>query len=239
MLFLRTADAEGRAYSEILQAIITQKYAPGDHLAEAKIAEDLNMSRTPVRNALKKMIASGILEHSRNIGCRIPRLTPHDMESVFSTRITLEGKAAGLAAERATKADVDRLFKLLEREKDLYARRETARYTQLNEELHVGIAALSKNFYLERFVSQTFWRSELYIFFFDRFYDKEGPCHEKAMRDPMKSRSCRQHDLLVNAIASGDAAAASAAMTRHVTSTYEVMTRRPAGATYLQAAGGL
>lgn len=236
---MRTADAEGRAYSEILHAIITQKYAPGDHLAEAKIAEDLNMSRTPVRNVLKKMIASGILEYSKNIGCRIPVLTPHDMESVFSTRVTLEGKAAGLAAERATKADIERLFKLLEREKDLYSRRETAQYTQLNEELHVGIAALSKNFYLERFISQTFWRSELYIFFFDRFYDKDGPCHEKSMRDPMKSRSCRQHELLVNAVASGDSEAACAAMTRHVSSTYETMTRRHAGASYLQGAEGL
>ena len=223
---MRPANAESRAYSEILHAIITQKYAPGDHLAEAKIAEDLNMSRTPVRNALKKMIASGVLEYSRNVGCRIPLLTPHDMESVFSIRITLEGKAARLAAERAMKADVARLFEILEREKDLYARRETAEYTQLNEEIHVGVATLSNNFYLERFVSQTFWRSELYIFFFDRFYDKGVPSHEKSMRDPGKSQSCREHETLVNAIAAGDPEAAAVAMTNHINSTYETMTRR-------------
>lgn len=223
---MRTADAEGRAYSEILRAIITQKYAPGDHLAEAKIAEELNMSRTPVRNALKKMIASGMLEYSRNIGCRIPLLTPRDMESVFSTRITLEAKAAGLAAEQASKADIERLFKLLERERELYSIGKMAEYTQLNEELHIGIAVLSKNVHLERFVSQIFWRSELYVFFFDRFYEKEAPCHEKSLRDPSKSSSCQQHELLVNAIASENAEAASAAMTRHVSSTYETMTQR-------------
>lgn len=222
---MRTADAESRAYSEILRAIITQKYAPGDHLAEAKIAEDLNMSRTPVRNALKKMIASGMLEYSKNIGCRIPLLTPHDMESVFSVRITLERKAARLAAERASKADVERLLALLEREKDLYARRETAEYTQLNEKLHVGIATLADNFYIERFVSQTFWRSELYIFFFDRFYDKGVPSHEKSMRDPAQSRSCREHEILVNAIAAGNGDAAAEAMMCHINSTYETMTR--------------
>lgn len=198
---MREADAEEKAYSEILQAIVTQKYAPGDHLTEAKVAEDLNMSRTPVRSALKKMIACGMLEYVKNVGCRIPVLTPYDMENVFQVRAILESKAAGLAAMRTTTVEVERLAKLLEQEKELYALGETAQYTKINELLHLGIGALSKNPYLERYLSQTFWRSELYIFFFDRFYYKGDVPHRQNRRDPAESRSCREHDVLLQAIA--------------------------------------
>lgn len=224
--FLRPADAEERAYSEILRAIITQKYAPGDRLTEAQIAGDLDMSRTPVRNALKKMTASGMLEHSRNIGCRIPLLTPPDMESVFSIRATLEGRAAHMAAERAAKADAERFRELLEREKYHYSKGETTQYTQLNEKIHAGIASLSGNAYLERFVSQLFWRAELYIIFFDRFYDRGTSPHEEPPRDSGKSRSCREHEAIVSAIADGDPEGASAAIVSHINSTYETITRR-------------
>lgn len=223
---MREADAEERAYAEILRAIVTQKYAPGDHLAEAKVAEDLNMSRTPVRGALKQMIAYGMLEYVKNVGCRIPILTPYDMESVFQIRAILESKAAALAAMRATNAEVERLFALLEEEKEFYTEGETAKYTQINEQLHLGVAALSKNLYLERYLSQTFWRSELYIVFFDRFYYKGTVPHRKQRRDPAESRSCREHDALLRAIATGDPDLAANAMAEHVKSTYEHLTRR-------------
>lgn len=135
---LREAGAEERAYSEILQAIVTQKYVPGDHLVEAKVAEELNMSLTPVRGALKRMIACGILEYIKNVGYRIPVLTPYDMVSVFQVRTVLESKSASLATMRVTNIEVERLYKLLDQEKELYVRGETAAYTKVNELLHLG-----------------------------------------------------------------------------------------------------
>lgn len=225
-VILREADAEERAYSEILRAIATQKYAPGDHLAEAKVADDLNMSRTPVRSALKRMIACGMLEYVKNVGCRIPVLTPYDMESVFQIRVMLEAKAAALASMHATGIEVERLSKLLDQEKECYRKGDVAEYTKINELLHLGIGALSKNQYLERYLAQAFWRSELYIFFFDRFYYKGDIPHRKNMRDPLESRSCREHDALLNAIAAGEPEQASNAMAEHVKSTYIHMTRR-------------
>jgi DNA-binding GntR family transcriptional regulator len=209
-----------------MQAIVTQKYAPGDHLAEAKVAEDLGMSRTPVRSALKRMIACGMLEYVKNTGCRIPVLTPYDMESVFQIRATLESKAAGLATLRATNIEVERLYKLLDEEKDCYAKGEVTRYTKINEQLHLGIASLSKNLYLERYLSQIFWRSELYIFFFDRFYYKGDVPHRKRLRDPSESRSCQEHGQLLEAIASGCTERAELSMAEHVKSTYLHLTRR-------------
>lgn len=222
---MRTADAESRAHAEILQAIVTQKYAPGDHLSEARVAEELRMSRTPVRNALKKMVASGILEHVPNLGCRIPLLTPADMENIFTTRALLESQAAELATIRAERAEIDKILELLEREKNHYAKRETAEYTSVNEAIHLGIASLSQNPYLERFVGQAFWRSELYIVFFDRFYFNREDRICSPLRNPSESRSCMEHEKLVGAITSGDAEKAGSAMKEHVMSTYRTILR--------------
>lgn len=226
---MRVPDAEERAYNQILSAIADQKYAPGDHLIETKVADDLNMSRTPVRNALKKLIASGMLEYSPNVGCKIPVLTPHDMENVFLTRILLEAQAAELAAKRATDIEIERLFELLHQEKEFYSQGKSSDYTKVNELLHLGIAGLAKNSYLARFISQAFWRAELYIFFFDRFYFKGNHPGRIPNRDPNESQSCREHDALIGAIAAGKPDEAAAAMRAHVKSTYDTITRRVSG----------
>ncbi len=223
---MRDADAEERAYSEILHAIVGQRYMPGDRLTEAKVAEDLNMSRTPVRSALKKMAACGMLEYVKNIGCRVPVLTPYDMESVFQTREILEAKAAALATMWATNVEVEKLFKLLDEEKELYRKGDAAAYAGVNERLHLGIGALSRNIYVERYLSQCYWRSELYIFFFDRFYDNGAISTRKKLRDPMESKSCREHDAVIEAIASGKPENASKAMSEHIKSSYLNLTRR-------------
>lgn len=223
---MREADAEDRAYSEILQAVVTQRYQPGDRLAEAKVAEDLKMSRTPVRSALKKMIACGMLEYVKNTGCRVPIITPYDMESVFQAREILETKAAALATMRATNVEVEQLFNLLKTEKEHYAEGNATEYAKLNERLHLGIGKLSRNVYIERYLSQCFWRSELYIFFFDRFYDMSDLPTRKRLRDPSESNSCREHDILIDAIASGNPDNAAKAMSEHIKSTYVSLTRR-------------
>ena len=222
---MRLANAEERAYACILDAIATQRYAPGDHLSEAQIADELNMSRTPVRNALKKMTAAGILEYSRNVGCCIPQLTPHDMENVFSTRALLEGEAAEIAAKCATPAEIGRLEKLLEQEQAFFAQGEMANYTKINESLHLGIAAITKNGYLDRFISQLFWRAELYVIFFDRFY-MGNALPEGRLKDPRQSQSCLEHEKLLLAIADRKPTEAREAMRAHLRSTYETITRR-------------
>lgn len=223
---MRDAEAEERAYSEILHAIVGQKYMPGDRLTEARVAEDLNMSRTPVRGALKKMAACGMLEYAKNQGCRVPVLTPYDMESVFQTREILEAKAAALATLRATNVEVENLFKLLEEERSFYRQGDIASYAGVNERLHLGIGALSRNTYVERYLSQCYWRSELYVYFFDRFYDKGAIPTRKKLWDPSESKSCREHQALVEAIASGVPEKAAEAMSCHIKSTYHILTRR-------------
>jgi DNA-binding GntR family transcriptional regulator len=100
---MKRPTAEERAHREILRLIVSQRYAPGDRIFENELAEELGLSRTPIRNALRKLLAEGILENEGGLGCFIPKLTPSDMENVFQTRILLESRAAAIAAKTATR----------------------------------------------------------------------------------------------------------------------------------------
>ncbi len=217
--------AEDRAHKEIIKLILSQKYAPGDRLVESELAQELGLSRTPVRNALRKLIAEGLLESRNNKSCLIPKITPSDMEAVFSVRSMLEGRAAAAAARLATRADLDQLENLLARERELYAQGSMELYTEINQLIHLGVASLSRNDYLERFIRQAFWRAELYVFFFDRFYVRAGE-NEAPLRDPDKSQSCKEHARLIQAIASRDSSVAESVMKEHIQSTYQTITRR-------------
>lgn len=218
---LSRVTAEQKAYDGIIDLMLSKAFAPGDRLMETELAEKLHVSRTPVRNALRQLIAEGLLESDHHRGCHIPRLHALDMQQTFQARIFLEGKAAMEAAHLRTDEDVAALKDLLEREKEYYKKGEVKFYTDVNKKLHLSIAALSRNAYIEKFVRQTFWRSELYIFYFDRFYAPE--LSKELLRDPHKSISCTEHQKIVSAIESRDSTAAEVVMKAHLQSTLDYL----------------
>ena len=105
--------AEDRASKAIIKQIIDHKYLPGEKLLEADLAQDLGMSRTPIRSALKKLAAEGFLEMHANRGCSVPFLTLNDMDCLFNFRAELEGFAAFQAANFITDVQIEEMKKLL------------------------------------------------------------------------------------------------------------------------------
>jgi len=218
------SSAEEMAYSKIIDLLLSKNYAPGDRLIETELAEMIGVSRTPVRNALRKLVAEGLLVTGKNKGCYVPHLNAKDMKEVFDARIFLEGKAAFEAAYRRTQKDIETLSRIIEEEKEYYKRGDVANYTNANKNLHLAIAALARNSYIDKFVRQTFWRSELYIFYFDRFYAPD--LSKVILRDPHKSISCIEHEKIVKAIVEKDSSGAEIAMKSHLKSTYEYLSPR-------------
>lgn len=215
--------AEEKAYQGILKMILSKRFHPGDRLVENELAEELKLSRTPVRNALKRLTALGLLDSRNNRGCYVPRLDPQDMFEIFESRKLIESYAAGEAAVKVSDEDIQSLENILQREKQCYTEGNIQIYTEINNEFHFSISIFARNRYVERFFKQAFWRSELYIFFFDRFYWSNEDT-EKLLRDPSKSTSCQQHREIVNAILAGDRHKAEQAMSDHISSTYSNIT---------------
>lgn len=95
----------GRLKDEIENGIVEGRYLPGDRLDEATLAERYGVSRTPVREALHALAASGLIEVRPHRGAIVAEVGPHQLVEMFEVMAELEAMCGRLAARRATEAD--------------------------------------------------------------------------------------------------------------------------------------
>ncbi|MCO4876941.1 GntR family transcriptional regulator [Paraburkholderia caribensis] len=100
------------AYDTMRKRILSGQYEPGTQLKEEHLAEELGMSRTPVRAALKRLSDDKLVSVEANRGVFVAGWTRWDIEEMFSLRALLEPHAARLAAERATDEDIAELNRI-------------------------------------------------------------------------------------------------------------------------------
>ncbi len=96
-----------QAYLAIKQAILDSRYAPGSLLSENQIAEELQISRTPIREALRELAGSGLVRILPQRGIIVSELTMQDIIEVYQLREQLECFATRLAAERLTETEAE------------------------------------------------------------------------------------------------------------------------------------
>jgi len=127
-------------YEKIRTAILEEEYHTGDSLVETRLAEQLSVSRTPVREALRQLELEELVYSVPHKGMVVRGVSEQDIDDIYTIRFLLEGQAARWAAERAREEDLDRLretFELME----LYTRRGAFRHlaeldTRFHEELY-------------------------------------------------------------------------------------------------------
>lgn len=206
-------ELEEVAYRSIIRMILEHRFRPGDLLLETELAEHLQLSRTPVRQALARLVAEGFLEKRRKKGCLIPIPDADDARHVFFARETIEAKTAESAARYATDDDLQFFQDLLKKEDAILRAYDREAYTALNEQFHLGLAKAGKNVYLERYCRHIFWRSNLYIFFYGRFYTSREDAPQPHATSP-------QHSTVIEAIMQRNPEKAGEAMTAHIRDTY-------------------
>lgn len=106
------AAASDRAYDVLKQRLVGGAYAPGAQLKEEHLARELDISRTPVRVALRRLVDDGLAMSDTNRGVRVAEWTDFDIEETFELRGLLESHAADLAARRGGVPLADRLDEL-------------------------------------------------------------------------------------------------------------------------------
>ncbi|MBD3666270.1 GntR family transcriptional regulator [Sulfitobacter sp. TSTF-M16] len=134
------------AYERLLAAIQYGKFQPGDRLREIEVAASLSLSRTPVREALRKLESDGIVEHRPRIGAVIRRLSQAEVVELYEMRLVLERTAAEMAAKHASAAEIDALEEL--NEEIGTATDNAARAAALNQQFHRGIYLATRNRFL-------------------------------------------------------------------------------------------
>ena len=105
----RRSNLSERAYNEIKDALCAGKIAQGDILSESRLAEELGMSRTPVREALRALASEDWVEIKNGIGAYVKPLSSKDMEDLYEIRCLLEVQAAKTAIYHITNEEIDEL----------------------------------------------------------------------------------------------------------------------------------
>lgn len=140
----RTSLADA-VYDLIRNQIVTGVLQPGDRLMEPVLAEDLGVSRTPVREALRRLEqAELVVRNPRDQGRYVHKPAPAEIREVLGVRAVLEGYAARLAAEHITDEELARLRALHTEAVAAIEQGETARLAELNTAFHDGINAASR-----------------------------------------------------------------------------------------------
>lgn len=207
------------AYSSIRQGLAAGRWPPGSHLRETELAAELGISRTPVREALRKLASEQLVSFEPHLGVRVPGWSDHDMEEIFALRVELESYAAGQAALRASPAQVAELRELargIEKAAFGGAEPDYVGITELNNRFHSLIVAAAGNQRLVGLIV-TLVEIPLVVRTFARF-------DRKAM-----ARSVSHHFDLVEAIAGGNADWAVAVMRAHIHAGRQVMLGTAAG----------
>lgn len=101
--------ASERAQVALREEILSGALPGGEHLGEVELADRLGLSRTPVREALSRLAAEGLVELHPHRGARVTRFTEADLDDAFDVRRALEPRATERAAARASAADLDEL----------------------------------------------------------------------------------------------------------------------------------
>src|SRR3954470_8635056 len=111
----RSSTSAERTLASLRELILDGDLRAGTRLGEVELAERLGVSRTPVREALTRLAAEGLVELAPNRGARVATWTVAELEGVFDLRMSLEPQLTGFAVAHAGPADVDALDELARR----------------------------------------------------------------------------------------------------------------------------
>ncbi len=153
------------AYEKIRELILSEEIEPGEVVSENQLAEYLNMSRTPVREAIRRLEADGILVSRQGYGTVLKMLTLKDIEDIFEVREAMELIAAETAIHNITKEEIqelkEKLMNLLERfhRGEIIEKRE---FTKIDGEIHDLIVRRSDNEYVKVLMERIYFNVDRY-----------------------------------------------------------------------------
>lgn len=190
------------AYETLMEKVRDGTFLPGDRLREEDVAAQLSLSRTPVREALRRLEAEGIVEHRPRIGAVIRQLGHAEVVELYEMRVVLEKTAAEFAAKHGVEVEIDALEQLNDE-----LRKETqnaSRAAALNQKFHRGIYLAGRNRFLLE-AARSLNNALLLL----------GPT---TLRAPDRIEEvAAQHADILSALRAGDAEAAGRAAEIHLT----------------------
>lgn len=189
-------------FETMREAIINGDLAPGERLMEVQLAEEMGVSRTPVREAIRKLELEGLVAMIPRKGAYVANYSLKDITDVFEIRAALESLAAGLACERITDDEIEELQQLVVKVGEV-KENDLEELVKVDTEFHDRIYKASRNSRLEQMISNL--REQIQRF------------RSTSLASPGRiQNTLEEHKGIANAIAERDIALAQKLASEHV-----------------------
>lgn len=193
-----------QAASRLRQMLVEGQITPGAKLNERELSQLLNVSRTPLREAIKRLAAEGLVELLPNRGAIAVALTEADVLNTFEVMAGLEAQSGELAAQRITEDEFAEIQAMHFEMLAAYTRRDLSAYYALNSRIHSAINAAAKNPVLGAVYSQVNARLQALRF--------------RSNQDGAKwKRAVKEHEQMILALAARDPKAMRDVLLTHLT----------------------
>ncbi|MFG5408690.1 GntR family transcriptional regulator, partial [Piscinibacter sakaiensis] len=150
---LRPASLHEEVAARLRHMVFERLLAPGEWVDELKLAAEWEISRTPLREALKVLAAEGLVTLVPRQGCKVTELSEDDADRLFPVMALLEGRCAYEAVQQASAADLKGLRRLHEQLEKHAAAGSIDGYYRSNHEFHTRVQALAANRWLDRSIN--------------------------------------------------------------------------------------
>ena len=214
---LRPASLHEAVASRLRTMVFEQQLAPGQWVDELDLARQWQISRTPMREALKVLAAEGLVVLVPRQGCRVAEISEDDADELFPVMAVLEGRCASEAVRKASAADVKALVRLHELLEKHAAAHNIDGYYSVNHDFHTRVQALAANRWLDRAINelrsfmrllrgrQLNWPGRMeesiqeHRVFIDAFVKRDAALAERVMHDHLMAQlaalqALRQHE---------------------------------------------
>lgn len=192
------------------QMLVENRIAPGAKLNERELCEVLQVSRTPLREAIKMLAAEGLVELLPNRGAIAVELTEADILNTFEVMAGLEAQSGELAAQRITEAELAEIRAMHFEMMAAWTRRDLSSYYGLNAQIHRAINAAAKNPVLTATYDQVNARLQALRF--------------RSNQDEEKwANAIKEHERMIQALADRDAGAMRAVLQAHLNNKRDVV----------------
>ena len=189
-------------YEAIFNGVMHGRLKPGTRLQEASLCEQFGVSRTVVRQALRRLSEVQIVDIVANKGAAVATPSPKETRDVFAARRAIEGAIVREAARRIEHGDIERLKQRLRAEHDPLHEQDHPRWVALAGGFHLALAELSGNAVLQRMLTELMTRCSLIVALY------EAPGEASCEHD--------EHARLVELLSLRDGNAAADEMERHL-----------------------
>jgi DNA-binding GntR family transcriptional regulator len=210
--------AQPALYEEVAerlrQRIFSHELPPGTWIDEQALAQDYGISRTPLREALKVLVAEGLVTLKPRRGCYVTEISEQDLDEIYPVMALLEGRCAFEAAQKAGAADIERLEAVHAELERAASENHIQRFFDANQEFHKVVQEVAGNRWLLQMIQDL------------RKVLKLTRLHSLSL-EGRPQQSLAEHRLIMAALRSGNAAAAEKAMCDHIAAGRQALAKIP------------